>query len=81
MKDHRNSSSTYNRIIEAIGQRIVFLRKRKGLSQVELAKKCGKKPQSLERVENGKINPSVKFLLSIALGLEISLNELLDVQI
>jgi transcriptional regulator with XRE-family HTH domain len=53
----------------------------KGYSQVELAKKCGKKPQSLERVENGKINPSVKFLLSIALGLEISLNELLDVQI
>ncbi|MDO1451078.1 helix-turn-helix transcriptional regulator [Rhodocytophaga aerolata] len=79
MNDH-NSSRSYNLIIEAIGKRIIALRKLKGYSQAELAERCGKKPQSLERVENGKINPSIKFLLAIAFGLGISLKELLDVQ-
>lgn len=63
--------------LKLLGKRIVFLRKQKGLSQLELARRCGKSPQSIERVENGKVNPSAFQLLIIANGLKVSANELL----
>ncbi len=79
---HKNSDRKHVPAIEpisiTIGRRIVSLRKQKGLTQAELATLCKKHPQSIERVENGKINPSVGFLHAIAKGLEVPLSALIE---
>jgi transcriptional regulator with XRE-family HTH domain len=66
------------RLLNKVGKRIVELRKQKNLSQRQLAFLSGKDPQSLERVENGKINPTIFYLYEISQALGVSLNELID---
>lgn len=68
------------RLLNKVGARIVELRKKKGLSQRQLAFECGKDPQSLERIENGKSNPTVFYLYEVSKALGISLKELLDIK-
>jgi putative transcriptional regulator len=77
----KRNPEKYKHIRQAIGKRISDLRKLKNYTLAELGKKCGKKPQSIHRVEKGEVNASVKFLYAIACGLGISLNELLDFQL
>lgn len=48
---------------------IVASRKAEGLTQKELAERCGMKPSNLSRIENGNGNPSLQTLLKIAHGL------------
>jgi putative transcriptional regulator len=64
--------------LKKLGNRIKELRKQQDLSQTELAHKCGKDSQSLERVENGKTNPSAYYLLEIAKALKIPVKDLFD---
>ncbi len=59
-------------------KQVIKLRTSKGWSQSELARNCEKDRQSIERLENGKINPSSFYLYEIANGLEVSVKELLD---
>lgn len=61
-----------------IGQRIVALRSQKGWSQSDLARACDKDRQALEKLENGKVNPTIYSLLEIAKALDVSLKELVD---
>ena len=61
-----------------LGRHIVSLREKQGLSQAELARKCEKDRQSLERIENGKTNPTAFYLSEIANALGISLKDLFD---
>jgi putative transcriptional regulator len=61
-----------------LGNNIRKLREEKEMSQTQLAHNCDKDPQSIERVENGKINPSVYYLSEIAKGLGVPLKKLLD---
>ncbi len=61
-----------------IGQRIVVLREQRGWSQSDLARACNKDRQSIEKIENGKVNPTLYTLLEIANALEISLSTLVD---
>ncbi|WP_082213663.1 helix-turn-helix transcriptional regulator [Dyadobacter psychrophilus] len=61
-----------------VGKRIIQLRTEKGWSQSDLARACDKDRQSIERIENGKVSPSLYSLYEIALALEISLKDLLD---
>ena len=63
---------------EKVGQRIVELRSQKGWSQSDLARACNKDRQALEKLENGKVNPTIYSLLEIAKALEVSLKELVD---
>ena len=62
------------RYLKKLGQRIVELREKKNWSQRDLAFECGKEPQSIERVENGKSNPTAYYLkeLADALGVQVS---------
>ena len=46
-------------------------------TQAQLAEKCDKDKQSINRVEIGNINPSVFYLQQIAEALGVGLNELL----
>lgn len=61
-----------------LGLRVKELREEKGLSQTELAYKIGKDQPSINRLEKGKVNPSVIYLLEISEGLEMSIIELVN---
>ena len=68
----------YGRQLE-IAYRILELRKNKGLSQAELAKKVGTKQSNIARIEAGKQNFSISTLEKIAkvfgCELKISISE------
>jgi Predicted transcriptional regulators len=64
-----------------IGQRIVDLRTKKGWSQSDLGRACGKDRQAIEKLENGKVNPTLYTLYEIAKVLEISLTTLIDLKV
>ncbi|QRR04318.1 helix-turn-helix transcriptional regulator [Dyadobacter sandarakinus] len=59
-----------------IGRRIVQLRTEKGWSQADLARACEKDRQAMERIENGKLSPSLYTLYEIAVALEVRLEML-----
>ena len=61
-----------------VGQRIVELRSQKGWSQSDLARACNKDRQALEKLENGKVNPTIYSLLEISKALEVPLKELVS---
>jgi len=61
-----------------IGQRVVELRSQKGWSQSDLARACNKDRQAIEKLENGKVNPTLYSLLEIANALEVSLKKLVN---
>lgn len=62
--------------LKRVGQQIVKKRLERGWTQADLAKACDKDPQSIERVENGKINASIYYLFEIAIALNIPLSEI-----
>ncbi len=64
--------------LKKLGIHIARLRISKGISQAELARCCDKDPQSLNRLEKGRINPSIIYLKEIATELNVALKELLD---
>jgi putative transcriptional regulator len=66
-------------LAKKVGKRIVHLRESKGWSQSDLARACMKDRQSLERIENGKTNPTLFTFHEIATALEVSLAELFKI--
>ena len=69
---------TRDKLKKKIGQRIIEFREQKGWSQADLARACNKDRQAIEKLENGKVNPTLYTLLEIANVLEISLSKLVD---
>ena len=69
---------TRDKLKKKIGQSIVELREQKGWSQSDLARACNKDRQAIEKLENGKVNPTLFTLLEVAEALGISLSKLLD---
>jgi putative transcriptional regulator len=61
-----------------LGEKVREIRLSKGLTQMELANKIGKDHPSINKLENGKVNPSYIFLLEVAEGLEINLTDFFD---
>jgi putative transcriptional regulator len=66
-------------LLKKIGQHIAAIREEKSISQAELARSCDKDPQSLNRLEKGRINPSVFYLYEISKELGVSLKDLVDI--
>jgi transcriptional regulator with XRE-family HTH domain len=62
--------------LQNLGKRIREIRVSKGMSQRELALKIEKDRQSIGRLETGNINPSYLYLLEIAGGLDVNIEEL-----
>ncbi len=60
-----------------IGQRIVELRNQKSWSQSDLARACGKDRQAIEKLENGKVNPTIYSLLEVAKALGVKARDLI----
>ena len=65
--------------LKKLGRHIAALREGKSISQAELARSCDKDPQSLNRLEKGRINPSVYYLFEIAKELDLPLKDLVDI--
>ncbi len=61
-----------------LGKNIARLREKAGLSQTELALRCDKDRQSLNRLEKGRINPSAYYLSQLAEELQVPTKDLLD---
>lgn len=60
-----------------LGQNIVRARKKRKLSQYQVTQLSDIDRSYLAEVEEGKANPSVKFLLKISKILKVKVNELL----
>ncbi|MCG8330757.1 MAG: helix-turn-helix transcriptional regulator [Chitinophagales bacterium] len=55
----------------AIDKRIIELRSKEGWSQSDLAHACEKNRQAIEKIENGKVNPTIYSLYEISKALLI----------
>ena len=51
---------------EKIGKFIAECRKEKNLTQEELARRIGTKKSNISRLESGKYNPSLDFIIKVA---------------
>jgi len=67
---------TKEKLKKEIGKKIKFLREQRGWSQSDLARACEKDRQAIEKIENGKVNPTVFSLLEISKALSVPLSEL-----
>ena len=67
---------TKEELKKKIGKRIIELRTQKGWSQSDLARACEKDRQAIEKLENGKVNPTLYSLYEISKVLEVPLKEL-----
>ncbi len=63
--------------LKNLGERIRQIRETKGITQKQLAHSIDKDQQSIQRLEMGKINPSIFYLYEIAKGLEVNVEFLL----
>lgn len=63
---------------EKLAQAVKDLRKKKGLSQEELAKHSGLSLRTIQRVENGETEPAGETLRRISTALDVAPNELID---
>jgi putative transcriptional regulator len=64
--------------LKKLGKNITRLREEAGLTQLELALRCDKDKQSLNRVEKGRVNPTAFYLYQVAKELNVSVKELFD---
>lgn len=71
---------TRDQLKKEFGKRIIMLREQKGWSQSDFARACNKDRQAIEKLENGKVNPTLFTLLELANALEISLGEVVDLK-
>ncbi len=63
-------------LLSQLGKRIAYLRKKKGMSQLDLSIETGISKSYISDLENGRRNPSVLLLQRIASSLGVSLEKL-----
>ena len=68
---------TRDQLKKKVGNRIIELRTKKGWSQSDLARECGKDRQAIEKLENGKVNPTIYSLFEISKALKVEIHQLL----
>lgn len=61
-----------------IGDKIKAIRKERGLTQKEFAKKINKSERMIQKYENSEVEPRIEVLREIALALDISFSELIN---
>ncbi|WP_317898922.1 helix-turn-helix domain-containing protein [Aurantibacillus circumpalustris] len=65
--------------LKALGNHIAVLRKKRGLTQVQLAKKLGTEHPQIGRLERGETNATIIILRKIAKELNINVSELVSI--
>lgn len=68
-------TSTY---LKRLGKNITQMREKRKLTQYKLAKEIFTDQSNLARIEDGKVNPTVKTLLRISLVLKCKVKDLFD---
>ena len=63
---------------QLLGERILRIRHELGLSQEELAFRCEMQPSHIGFIERGQRNPTLDTLERVALGLGVSVSDLLN---
>ena len=71
-----NSYTTKKNTVIDMENTIRERRKDKGISQEELAKKCGVARQTVNAIENNKYDPTLALAFSLARELETTVDEL-----
>ena len=69
---------TKEAFLKKLGKHIAQVRQQVGLSQSELALRCDKDRQSINRLEKGRMNPTAYYLSQLASELDIPVKEMLD---
>jgi transcriptional regulator with XRE-family HTH domain len=64
-----------------LGQRIRNLRKRQGMTQEEMADKCGLHWTYIGGLERGERNPTLTTMQKVALGLGVGLTDLIQTKV
>lgn len=75
------SSMEKIKLLRIVGSNIKKFRESKGLTQVDLVGKIEGEidTTNISRIESGRTNPTVFTLFRIAVALEVSIKELLDI--
>lgn len=64
--------------LKKLGQNIARIREKKKMSQYKLAKEILTDQSNLARIEDGKVNPTVKTLLKISITLKCKVKDFFD---
>lgn len=82
VKRDRTTDQKLRERLRLIGLKIWYLRKRRGLTQIELAEKAGISPSYLASIEANRsafpCMPTLPVLYQIADAMEISISEIVD---
>lgn len=60
-----------------LGENLKRIRTKKSITQIEIAKTLGANRSFISNIENGKTNPTLSTITSLAKALGVSTNELL----
>lgn len=63
---------------KAVGVRVQVARKRRGLTQEQLASQVGRTPESISNIERGRYVPSLETLVDLSAALQVPAAEFLD---
>ena len=69
------NSDTY---LKKLGEKIALIREKKKISQYKLAKEIFTDQSNLARIEDGKVNPTVKTLIKISIILKCKVKDFFD---
>lgn len=67
-----------NHYYKRIGEKIAYLRKKRNLSQYQLADRACVNRSHLALIEKGKTNPTIKFLGKISRAMGVKVKELFE---
>lgn len=62
----------------SVSERLVAIRKSRGMTQQEVADKCGLINTAVRRAESGRVTTQIETLLKLAPALEVSITEILN---
>lgn len=69
---------TDKQVVEKLGLQLKAIRKRKGMTQLQVADLCEIEESAYRRVENAGTSPTLKTLLAIARAFDVSLLDLFE---
>ena len=65
-------------VVQALALNVRRLRKARGWSQEKLAGECGLEQQAISLLENGRSNPTVMLVESLAVAFDVSFTDLFE---
>lgn len=71
-------NNPFHRERELLGSTIKSIREKKGMTQEDLADKAASNVSYLAKIENGYVNTSVRYLVKIARGLDVKVQDLFE---